>query len=142
MAKEVLMAVTPPEGAAIDVIGMKGRLLGACTPKEATMIAQNWSAAKKIHTKGTCMLSDVVTELNKIDRETKGSFKSGYAHLVLAVKKIKPKYSTEFKDVAKRTLYITPPISHITEFTERVHEVVINVECTDGALVIVEESNE
>lgn len=139
MKRKVEANILGAEGSVIaDDIHVHGRLLGAITIMEGTKILQNDQVAKRLATAETKPLEAVVTALETIAKDEKDAYKHG--RLVIAVSAMKNTDDGELTDTLTRQLFLSAPVSLITETVRRpTGEFSATLTCTDDSLIIINE---
>lgn len=133
----IMDGVEPKKDAPEDLV-IKGRLIGAVSIMEATKIIQNEEVASRVATMETVRLKDALKGLEKIEKDASNLHK--YGRLVVAVKNMTAETSGKEVTALSRQLYLTPPVTMVTQVLETTVGVSVSMDCgTHDELVIINE---
>jgi len=122
-----------------------GRLLGVANIMEATKILQNPEVSNRVVTSETKSISDTIKAIESIDKENSID---ALARLVIAIRTLKRSTDKEPLTTLSKKLFISAPISLISETVSAVEDAKVSVitkmtlECNDSSLLIVENMEE
>lgn len=143
MATEIIMNITQEgkDGKNINLLAT-GRLVGAVTKIQARKVAADFGISRKAATTETKSLEAVLLAMKEISKDMTqpANCLGSFGHLVMTIKELTSSKLNEKQtfSLAPR-LYITPPISLISEEKTSVTENSAVFECENGAIICIEE---